>query len=253
MKNSLLLYLLSLLTAVIVVFIIFAVWKNQYTKYNLLRLNPLDESKPVLDKLKNAQGKDNLIWLIGDSRIAQWNTSYLIPLNNPVINLGIEGQTSKQTLENLKKYLGISHPYCIVIQVGINDFKVIGLAENKTNEIVSDCYSNTIEIIDLCKDSSINVIYIPVIPTGNIELLRRLVWSSAIDYKVGEFNKRMKNYCLKNNVLYFDVVKLFETLPAEEKKLYHKGFLHLSDAGYKYLSEEFIRFYNSEIKNHKQK
>jgi len=252
-KNSTLLYLLSLLIAVIVVFIIFAIWKYQYTKYNLLRLNPLDESVSVLDELRHAKGNDSVIWFIGDSRIAQWNLDYLKQLNKKVINLGVEGQTSKQTLENFRKYLDLMHPYCVVIQVGINDFKVIGLVKSKTNEIVSNCYSNTVEIISLCRNNNIAVIYMAVIPTGNIEIMRRLIWSTKIDTKLDEFNQQMKDYCLRSSVPYFDVVKIFEDIPCKEKEDYQKGFLHLSDKGYKYLSEKFIHFYYSELYSHKQK
>jgi len=245
-------YFIVILIAVVVSLIIFSVWKNQYLKYNLLRLDPLEESKVDISALLNANDKDSTIWLIGDSRIAQWNLAYLKQLNNRIINLGIEGQTSKQTLENFKKHLEHSHPYCVVIEVGINDFKVIGLAEYRAGKIVSDCYSNTVAIIDLCRNSNINVIYMPVFPTGSIELFRRLIWNTGIDKKLSEYNLQMKEYCLKNNVLYFDVVKLFKKIPQKDRESYQNGFLHLSDAGYKYLSQEFIQFYISKHLSDKQ-
>lgn len=246
-------YLLTLLIATIVIVFVLTKWKNQYINYNLLRLNPLEESKTALDQLKSSQSNDSVIWLLGDSRIAQWNISYLKTLESPIINLGIEGQTSKQTVENFKKYLEISHPYCVVIQVGINDFKVIGLLENKTNEIVSNCYSNTVEILNECNSRNIRAIYIPILPTGNIEFIRRFIWNSGIDTQINEFNTRMKAYCSGNNVLYFDFAKILSDIPKAKKSKYHKGFLHLSDAGYKYLSKEFIQFYKSELSKHQPK
>lgn len=253
MRTFSLFSILTLLIAIIIVILVLTKYKNQYINYNLLRLNPLEESKSALDQLKSSQNKDSVIWLLGDSRISQWNLFYLKTLESPIVNLGIEGQTSKQTLENFKKYLEISHPYCVVIQVGINDFKVIGLLEDKTNEIVSNCYSNTIEILNECKSRNIRAIYIPIIPTGKIEFLRRFIWNSGIDKQIIEFNTRMKAYCSGNNVLYFDFANMMEKIPGAEKKKYQKGFLHLSDSGYRYLSKEFIQFYNSELTNHKFK
>lgn len=253
MKNIYFIYLYTVVITALFLITGYTLWKYQYTKFNLLRLDPLEERKSDLTALSNSIGKDSVIWLVGDSRIAQWNTSYLKPLKGTIINLGIEGQTSKQVLENFKKYLEISHPQCVVIQVGINDLKVIGLVESKTDKIVSGCYANTIEILQTGNKNNINMIYTPIFPNGNIEIARRLLWNSDIDQNIIEFNKRMKEYCLKDSILYFDAFEIPGKIPPEEKKIYHKDFLHLNDAGYKYLSEAFIRFYNSEFDGRKQK
>ncbi|MFW9949786.1 MAG: GDSL-type esterase/lipase family protein [Candidatus Thorarchaeota archaeon] len=226
--------------------IFFHLIRKYYLTYNLLRLDPLEEN--IIDTESLLPDFDyNNIWLMGDSRIARWDTNLLSPLRSKISNLGIEGQTTSQVLNRCKNYLEIGQPQWIIIQVGINDLKIIGTKVEFASQITKGCFQNICSLIELCQDRNIKVILISVIPTGKIELLRRFIWNKVVDASILEVNKELENFCILNNILYFDIYNILCDKNNNIRKEYQDGFLHLNNEAYKILSKNLITKYGTII------
>ncbi|MRS04754.1 hypothetical protein EG832_16285, partial [bacterium] len=111
--------LLIFLLAALFVFIYISTYRSNYYAYNLLRLDPLEESSLKDDETRIGTAE---IWMIGDSRIARWNKD-LLKEKSEIANLGIEGQTAAQGYYRLKNCIDSDTPSIIVLQVGINELK----------------------------------------------------------------------------------------------------------------------------------
>lgn len=220
--------------------------KKQYIAYNLLRYDPLEESR-IDTKLLNTPENLSKIWLLGDSRIAQWNIDLLASLNANIVNLGVDGQTTSQVLNRLRNTLNYDKPQWLLLEAGINDLKIIGLKKNLCFKIKNGCSENIYSIIDLCLQNNINVICMNIMPTGNIDLLRRLIWNRAVDTSINEVNFNIKQYCDSKDVIYFDTVDILCNEQQKVKKEFQKGFLHINEKAYEALSKDLIRKFGSRI------
>lgn len=240
---------ITILSIIILALILvgFFFYRKNYLRYNLLRLDPLEESG--IDCKLLFSSKDTLdIWLLGDSRIAHWNKKFFSSIPANIVNLGVEGQTSMQVLKRFRSHLEFGKPDWIVLEVGINDLKVIGLKKNLSHEIAKKCYNNIISIIEICKKNGINIICSNIFPNGNIEFARRLMWDSYIDLEILELNKKLNNYCKKNHVEYFDAYHILLEKNYKVKQRFQNGFLHLNDEAYMALSKQLIMEFGDKIK-----
>jgi lysophospholipase L1-like esterase len=221
-------------------------FRKYYQSYKLLRYDPLEENK--IDSVILPLPKENAdIWLLGDSRISQWNIEFLSSIEGNIENLGIEGQTSSQVLNRLRNYLEIRIPRWIILEVGINDLKLIGLNKELAPSIKEGCYRNITSIIELCKEKNLNLILINIFPTGKIEMLRRFVWNSSVDSAIIQINKRLKSYCIENDIFYFDAYTILSNDKSTVEKTFQNGFLHINEFAYKVLSANLIKQFGIEI------
>jgi len=232
MRNRLVIILF--LTALIVSLSLLLLCKlNSYKEYLRYRLDPLEEYR-----LELPSGlEENGFWIIGDSRAGSWETSQLGFIRIKSNNLGIGGQTSRQVLERFRNDLDKSRPYCILIQVGINDLKCIGALRDKS--ITHSCIRNILQILEICKKHEIKAIYTSIFPLGDIELYRKLLWEPTTIDSLMRVNVIIRDYCQQNGFIYFDTFKLLENQlnPGIVAEDYQKDFLHINAQGYEHLSD----------------
>ncbi len=232
MRNRLVIFLFS--TALIVILSLLLVCKlNNYKDYLRFRLHPLEEYR-----LESQTGlAENGLWIIGDSRAASWDTAQLGFIRTATCNLGIRGQTSRQVLERFRNDLDKSRPFCILIQVGINDLKSIGLLED--GSITQNCILNILQMLETCKEHEIKAIYSSIFPPGDIEMFRRPFWEPATIDSLMRVNDEIRVYCQENGFIWFDTYKLLENhaSPGTVIKNYQSDFLHINEGGYELISE----------------
>ncbi len=214
--------------------------KKSYLSYNLLRVDPLEINRFDTRQIQNSDDLKNL-WMLGDSRIARWNAAHLASPYLSIKNLGLEGQTSSQVLNRLKYYLENEVPQCVILEVGINDLKIIGLKKSLYSQIEAQCYENITSILDLCLINKIEVILINIFPTGDIKFPRRLFWNSYVDSAIINVNRRLTQFCNLRGVFYYDTYMLLCDKNLDVKEIYQDGFLHLNDSAYKALSEDLLK------------
>jgi lysophospholipase L1-like esterase len=193
-------------------------------------------------------GGNSDLWLVGDSRMARWNKDLLSPVPGQVKNVGVEGATTLQVLDQLSRTVEIGVPEWIIIEVGINDLKLIGLDKKLSDSIKEYCYRNIISIIELCKENDVNIIVMNIFPNGKIPLIRRLVWNSSVDSAITDINKKLYTYCKSNNIKYFDAFSFLKDERSRVKRIYRDDFLHINQNAYHALSEQIKKEFGDSVK-----
>jgi lysophospholipase L1-like esterase len=225
----------------------FVLVKKYYLAYNLLKLDPLEEKSSEFLNSSHLE-KNSGIWLIGDSRIARWNTELFSSFGLKVVNLGIEGQTTSQVLLRLKYDLETDNPELVFLEAGINDLKIIGLNKKLAASIKEDCYNNIKAITGLCQKKNVIIVVINIFPTGKIDFMRRFVWNSSVESAIVETNERLRLYCNSENIPYFDAYHFLAGNGSKVERKYQDDFLHISESAYVDLSKALIEELK---KNHK--
>lgn len=169
----------------------------------------------------------------GDSRMAQWTQPPW--LAEPVVNLGISGQTTRQILDRFDAHLGALRPKVIVIHAGINDLKTIPLFPDDEARIIADCRANLRQMVERSRALGAKVVINTIFPAGKLPLYRRPFWSDRVDAAIKEVNQDIKAMA-SDDVIVLDAAAALtdggRLVPA-----YSRDFLHLSTEGYAQLNQ----------------
>lgn len=249
MKGGMISFILILLLLLVIVasgIAILHIYKNNYKAYNLLKIDPLETGGLKTENLEATLIKSD-IWMLGDSRVSRWDEE-LLKDSNEIANLGVEGQTSAQVYYRFKTYLETSAPSLVILEVGINELKVIGLDKNLTSSITDQYFRNIESIIQTCRNKNIRMVLINVFPVGKIELSRRLVWNKAVYEAIINANHRLKSYCNDIQVYYFDAYSILSENGKTVNTEYQSDFMHTNNSGYEALSRELKKMINKIMK-----
>ncbi len=210
-------------------------YKKFYSKELSLRLSPLTENELLI-------AKSTKFWMLGDSRIYQWNIPDEVIPKKEYCNLGINSQTSAQVLYRLRLHFEQGLPKYIFLQVGINDIKAIGIFPEKKEAILNECIKNIELIIKSCLGYKVVPVFCTIIPPGEIELIRRPVWSKEINNAVVIVNDSITDFCKINGVAIFDTYLFLSDGKGALIKNYQKDDLHINEEGYSNLNKELTKF-----------
>lgn len=219
-----------------------ALWnraKQYYKESNATRLDPLGINAFSPSEI-SPKGELTRVVFTGDSRASAWPAPTLEGYE--FINRGIGAQTSTQVLQRFSAHVAPLNPDIIIIQVGINDIKTIGLFPNQTPKILSDARNNIAQLISQAEATGAQVIVSSILPAGEITLARRAFWSDDIDTAVVEVNKFLKEIATSNaedNIVWFDSYAAIANNKGRMKSEYRQDELHLNNAGYKALNQRF--------------
>lgn len=217
-------------------------YKNSYRKYNLLRIDPLEIAGDSEDATSTLL-LNSRIWMLGDSRVRRWPDGMLGD-SAGIANLGHEGQTSAQVLYRFKNYLGTATPSVVIIEAGINDFKIIGLDADLAEKVNRQYYRNIGEMVQLCRDRNIKMILISIFSVGRIELPRRLVWNSDAGESISKANIMLGSYSDNENIHFFDANAILSDNGKTINYEYQDDFLHINNRGYEVLSSKLQELIN---------
>ncbi len=214
-------------------------------------LNPLG-----INKYKNRQepsfSKKSRVIFYGDSRAYQWR--YLEKDNNfQFINRGINGQTSSQVLWRFDAHVANLKPKVIVLQVCINDLRMLPNPPKTRKDIVQICKNNIAQIIERANSIDADIIITTIFPLGKgkIPLELRPFWSSHNDMErsINEVNQYIRSLShnkvstVSNRVIVLDAYSLLN-LEDQDKLKYYKDLLHINQEGYKLLNQELKSILN---------
>ena len=176
------------------------------------------------------------VLLMGDSRMADWGLPQVE--NWRVLNAGLPGVTTAQLASCCRAILNQVQPQVVVIQIGINDLKLLGVRPDLGDAVTGNCVSNILTIVTECRRAGARVVVTPVWPVGKVTLARRLVWSIAVDPTVAETNARLRRLLANEDGVY--VVDLFleltRGLSKENREQLYRDTLHLKPETYARLS-----------------
>lgn len=224
-KRALLLAVALLLCALGACIALGFVARLQYERALLVQIAPL----PKWNFPTAAQSQTNTLLLLGDSRIQQWPRIQIDGWN--VINAGVGGITSSQLALACAGPIERTRPKVVLVQVGINDLKLLGLRPDLRNQLVQLYASNIVQIVQQARKNGAQTIVTTILPAGRPSLARRFVWSDAVAQGVNEANALLLSALAKQPDV--RVVDLFEGRPPFEL---YSDTLHLRPAAYEMLS-----------------
>lgn len=215
---------------------LFRLAAKSYRELQAVRLDPTSARR---FKARNAgirglrPGETRIVFF-GDSRIAHWKPLPSLP-NCQMLNRGVSGETTSQAILRLDRDVIALKPSIVVVQVGINDLKAIGVLPGRIDEIVSSCSENLKTIVQRAVASDIHVVILTIFRPGPVGLRRKPVWSDEIGLAVERVNGMI-------GVLSGQGVTVFDCDPVlvvgnRIKPEYARDGLHLTAAGYEKLNE----------------
>ena len=215
--------------------------KLVYLSLYATSLNPLSIQRYSQNKvLKTTPENSPKVVFFGDSRAVGWSKPELTEFQ--FINRGVGGQTSAQVLGRFDQHVAILNPDIIVIQVGINDLRMLPRSPNTRKDIVKNCQQNIEQIVQKAQEIGAKVILTTVFPLGegNIPLKQRLFWPSInqMQQDINAVNDYIKT--LESDVVILDAYALLKS-QGENYPNYYKDLLHLNGRGYKFLNQQLSK------------
>jgi len=179
--------------------------------------------------------------ILGDSRASAWPVPAFLNYDYQVVNRGIGGQTSAQVMGRFGWHVAHLQPDVVLIQLGMNDLKAIGLFPERREAIVASCKDNLTELVRLSREQGAVVVLSTIFPVGKVPLARRLVWSDEISEAVVEMNAYIRSLQAEG-VVVFDAYALLVGEDGLVRPAYASDFLHLNAEGYVRLNSELQSF-----------
>lgn len=204
---------------------------DTYSELQRVRLDPTHakEFGPANAALDPAPAGQKRIVLFGDSRISMWDPPPRVQ-GCQIVNRGVGGETTDQILLRLDRDVLALKPDIVVLEMGINDLKTIGVFPEAEREIINTFWRNADLIIERLRSRKIDVVLLTVFQPAKVPLARRMLWSDATRAAVADFNRRALGMHLPG----VTVVDCDRAL-AEGSRVrseYALDTLHLNPAGY---------------------
>lgn len=184
---------------------------------------------------------DSLTYGYGVFKSESWVEIVKDKLNVPIINKGINGDTTAGMLSRSYTDVVENKPTHVIIMGGCNDF----IANRSLNMVENN-------IIELVKESiKYNIIPIIGIEMSIDKTLAERKWSGDLDYdKINRFVEDYRHWLLsfakENNITYIDFYSCFEKnlINKDPKELYVDG-LHPTVLGHQLMAECTINVLSS--------
>ncbi|MBF2025926.1 MAG: SGNH/GDSL hydrolase family protein [Oscillatoriales cyanobacterium C42_A2020_001] len=213
-----------------------------YVELNQTRLDPFGLKVYPANPIPRPNAKQNRVVLLGDSRAAEWSAPNISGFE--FINRGIGSQTSIQVAQRFANHMRPLQPDVIVIQVGVNDLKTIGLFPTQKAAIAAACKQNIQHLVEDSKKLGAIVIVTTIFPVGEVPLERKPFWSDAIAEAVKDVNTFITGLA-SDQVIVFDTVPILADNQGKLSQQYREDELHLNPQGYAALNQKLIPLLNT--------
>ncbi len=228
----------ALFVSLMLNFILYRRGIKYYIDLHQTRLDPFQISTypPEANPPKNPQALSKRVVFLGDSRVLSWPAPKLP--NYEFMNRGIGGQTSAQIKGRFDQHIRPLQPDIVVLQLGINDLKTIGLFPEKKAEIIANCRENIREVVQKSQELGAVVILTTIFPFGDIPLARKPFWSDDILPAVQEINAHIATLG-GEGIIIFDTFSILADDRGMMPASYRLDELHYNQRGYEKLNQEF--------------
>ena len=168
---------------------------------------------------------ENRVVFIGNSITQGWievNPNFFV--GKSYINRGISGQTTPQMLVRFRSDVVNLKPKVVVILAGTND--IAGNTGPSTLEMIED---NIASMVEIANANNIKAVLCSILPAYDYP------WKTGLEpaQKIVDLNKWIKDYALKNEIIYVDYFTLMADQRNGLKKEYSEDGVHPNLAGYK--------------------
>lgn len=215
--------------------------KQLYLSANQVRLDPLQLGVYSETAPSKIPGKQRVVFF-GDSRALSWPAPVDASLSEfEFINRGIGNQTSAQIRLRYEQHVAPLQADIIVLQLCVNDLKVIPLKPAMHTDIVSQCQNNLQVIIQQARQQDATVILSTVFPLGEVPMERRLIWSGAVAQAINEVNAFIATQA-DDGVIIFPGYGILLGEVDMIRPEYSRDLLHLNARGYAALNDGLAAF-----------
>ncbi|MEZ4513936.1 MAG: GDSL-type esterase/lipase family protein [Chloroflexota bacterium] len=188
-----------------------------------------------------AVSNERLVVFFGDSRALEWPA----PANTAewqFINRGINAQTSVQAAGRYEHHIAALQPDVIVVQVGVNDLRLIPLFPEKRDRIIANAKRYIDDIVAQALENGATVVLSTIFPVGRPSLEQKLTGESVeVITAVREVNQYIRSLASDQvKVLEADRI-LGDATGSIVRVEYHEDFLHINKRGYAVLNQELVR------------
>ena len=212
--------LITVIFVLMIIFVGFLIF--HYTTFNHHKVKVVTKIKEV-EKIP-----DNYLFL-GDSITDFYDLDKYYP-DMPTVNSGASGNTTEDILKDMKKRAYQYNPSKVFLLIGTNDLD--------TKHSKEDIVKNVEKIISELKENRPKAeLYIESIYPVNPDV-RRSKSGNRNNDDIKQINKELKKYCKENKINYINLYDLLKDEDDNLKEEYTKDGLHLSDEGYKVVTEE---------------
>lgn len=236
MKKTLIVLLLLVVTSGLGNLMLYRELSRVYK--NMLRI-ALDPSGQDLygganEGLKDVERGRHRVVYFGDSRIFLWEPLPKIP-DVDSINRGRKGETTSLALLRQTRDVISLEPDVVVIEMGINDLKAIGVMPENAAQIVDLTQNNIRQIVANLSGHNIKIVLLTIFPPGVIDLPRRAFWSPKINEAINSINQSLEQISMPN-VEVLDLDMIFNKNEMMDPDYAHDT-LHINQEGYLALNE----------------
>lgn len=208
-----------------------------YTEMLEVRLDPSQQNFYQSDNQKLKSDSINSlsyrVVLFGDSRIQMWGEIPHID-GFEFINRGVGAQTTGQAKLRVENDILDINADAVVIQLGINDLKIIAFRPDKRDKIIQTAQNNLQSMIDTLLAHDIDVYLMTVIPASFPQGGWVFLWSDDVDASVVSINNWIKTLDEDGVFILDPTMKLTNGL--KTYKEFSLDTLHLNKVGYDILN-----------------
>ena len=212
--------LITVIFVLMIIFVGFLIF--HYTTFN-------NHKVKVVTKIKEVEKVPDNYLFLGDSITDFYDLDKYYP-DMPTVNSGVSGNTTEDILKDMKKRAYQYNPSKVFLLIGTNDLD--------TKHSKEDIVNNVEKIISELKENRPKAeLYIESIYPVNPDV-RRSKSGNRNNDDIKQINKELKKYCKENKINYINLYDLLKDEDDNLKEEYTKDGLHLSDEGYKVVTEE---------------
>lgn len=219
--------------------VLFYTYRKYYVKSRLAVIFPThDRFYQKENAMLPNDKRQKRVVLFGDSRIQGWKNLPQIDCFM-WINRGIGGETTAQIRARFEPDVLALQPNIVILQAGINDLLVMGIAPHFEQAIVRQCEDNLKFFVETLTKQSIEVVLLSIIPPAPVKRrwIRSPQWHKHQLQRVEQINQYWLNLPSTKHLHIIDTIKVFHY----EEKQWHEGLyrdlLHLTPKGYQYLNQ----------------
>jgi len=195
--------------------------------FHMTRLDPIG-----LTMIRNEPSTTATVVMFGDSRAAAWPA----PAGFSIINQGIPGHTSTQSLLRYRMHVSPLQPTLVIIQVGVNDLVALPVLANDAESIVQTTIANLREMVDLARADGSQVILTTIFPLGPNLFEQLDPGTSQIQTAIEQVNAAIRAMSAPD-VIIFDSAALLADASGYVAEAYRADLLHINPKGYQVLNE----------------
>jgi len=185
------------------------------------------------ESAKDRSHKTIRIVFFGDSRIYQWEPLPYMP-QCELINRGIPGETTAQSLLRIERDLILLKPDIVVIELGVNDCNSIGVLPEIRKTIIAKCKINLDKIMSILHRYGIRTVVLTIFPVSAICLTHWPIWSENTREAITEINYHLLKINTSDKiVINCDIIFLENN---KMKREYAIDSMHINKAGYALLN-----------------